>query len=126
MYTVRITVGGCTSNPATTTVSVSSSQFPAEVEGVSFSSPTRLAWTPTGGSGTVSDVVRGLTNELPVGSGPSEACIASGVTGGNVTDNAVPAAGRSFWYLVRGRNSCGTGTYGTASDGTPRQTTVCP
>ena len=35
-----------------------------------------------------------------------------------------PAAG--FYYLVRGRNVCGDGTYGRASDGTSRASAACP
>ena len=43
---------------------------------------------------------------------------------------AAPAAGQAFWYLVRGRNACGTGTYGYgATNGIPtteRVTQTCP
>ncbi len=37
-----------------------------------------------------------------------------------------PVAGVGYWYLVRGRNDCGTGTYGQQSDTTERMTAVCP
>jgi len=37
-----------------------------------------------------------------------------------------PASGEGFWYLVRGRNVCGSGTYGYHSDGTENSTTTCP
>jgi hypothetical protein len=40
-------------------------------------------------------------------------------------DAAVPAPGHGFWYLSRGRNSCGAGTYGFASNGTERLSTAC-
>ena len=38
----------------------------------------------------------------------------------------VPAAGDATYYLVRGRNVCGEGTYGKASDQSERLSAVCP
>jgi hypothetical protein len=46
--------------------------------------------------------------------------------GSSLADSTVPAAGAGFWYLSRGENSCGNGTFGQQSDGTPRLTTTCP
>ena len=40
-------------------------------------------------------------------------------------DRSIPAPGRGFWYVYRGRNACGTGTYGSASNGTERTSAVC-
>jgi hypothetical protein len=40
-------------------------------------------------------------------------------------DLAIPAPGHGFWYLYRGRNSCGTGSYGFRTGGTERISTVC-
>ena len=40
-------------------------------------------------------------------------------------DLEVPAPGHGFWYLYRGRNACGTGSYGFRSGGSERITTVC-
>lgn len=103
---------------------------PFEVTGLMFESDgTTLAFNsaaPGAGSGTVHDAARGDLAELPVGSGPSEACVGWGVPGASVSDPGVPASGSGFWYLVRGRNACGAGTYGTASAGTPRTTSTCP
>jgi hypothetical protein len=62
-------------------------------------------------------------SQLPVGSGASEICL--GAFASTATDTAVPATGASFWYLVRGRNACGSGSYGTGQGG-PRITPVCP
>ena len=79
-----------------------------------------LTWqsaAPGAGSGTVHDVLRGLLSELPVGSGPSETSLPPGGFGSSATDAATPGAGQGFWYLVRGRNECGAGTYGTSSAG---------
>jgi hypothetical protein len=40
-------------------------------------------------------------------------------------DGALPAPGHGFWYLYRGRNSCGTGSYGFATGGTERIGAIC-
>jgi len=89
---------------------------------------TVLEWTSAGnaGPGTVHDLLRGVVHELPVGSGPSEVCVASGVGPPVAQDDTVPSTGEGFWYLVRGRNTCGTGAYGTTSSGVPEVSTACP
>lgn len=88
---------------------------------------TTLVWnSASGGPGTVHDVPRGLASQLPVGGGAAEICFRSGVAAATTTDSASPAPGNIFWYLVRGRNTCGTGTYGTTSGGTTRTTSTCP
>jgi hypothetical protein len=40
-------------------------------------------------------------------------------------DLAVPDPGHGFWYLYRGRNACGVGSYGFATGGTERISSVC-
>ncbi|PYT09121.1 MAG: hypothetical protein DMF49_03180, partial [Acidobacteria bacterium] len=100
---------------------------PPEVTGVAFTNRTTLSWDPAqlgAGSGTVADVLRGSA-DMRVGTG-AEACLASGITGNSVVDATTPAPGTAFRYLVRGRNVCGLGTYGMASDGTPRTSMACP
>jgi len=68
----------------------------------------------------------GVTAGLPVDSGPDESCAASGIDEASTDQPGVPEASTGYWYLVRGRNACGSGTYGHASDGSERQTAVCP
>jgi hypothetical protein len=91
-----------------------------------------LNWDPIPDAvpGTLYDVVRGITRELPVGHGPAEACVAQGVSSTTASDPASPSTGDSFWYLVRGRHSCGTGSYGfegvRGSPAAPRLTAACP
>jgi YD repeat-containing protein len=88
-----------------------------------------LAWTsaiPGSGPGTIHDVVRGDLGSWPVGSGGGETCLAPGVATTTATDATTPAFGQGFWYLVRGRNVCGAGTYGTRSGGAQRVTAACP
>jgi hypothetical protein len=104
---------------------------PAEIQSAGFGSPgnkNRLTWTSPqaqGGSATVSDLVRGVATGLPVGSG-SETCVAAGVLVTQFDDATSPASGQVLWYLVRGRNACGTGAYGTTSAGAERTSSACP
>lgn len=89
----------------------------------------QLAWSSgalTAGTGTVYDLLRGALNEFPVGTGVSESCLGSSVPGLTTMDFEVPLSSSGFWYLVRGRNSCGTGTYGFRSTGAERLSSVCP
>ncbi|HXU10955.1 MAG TPA: FG-GAP-like repeat-containing protein [Candidatus Binatia bacterium] len=91
---------------------------PFEVGGLvaSGASPTGLAWQGQDlacGPETRYDLVSG---PLSPGSGPvfpSSTCLSS--TTAVVYDDARPAppAGSAWWYLVRSRNSCGAGSYGT-------------
>ena len=93
---------------------------PGEIRNVRFDASKALMWgpeAPRAGSGTVYDVLRGQIGQWPVGSGPGETCSLS---------NSSPAPGVGFYYLVRGKNACGVGTYGSASSGTARTSTACP
>jgi hypothetical protein len=100
---------------------------PGEVEEMSFSEDkATLTWAsaaPSAGYLTVHDVARGGLDAFPVG---ASICLAAGVSGSSASDSALPAPGAGYWYLVRGRNSLGSGTYGRQSNGTPRVTTACP
>ena len=102
---------------------------PGEVSGLAFG-PDRstLSWNSaaaSAGSSTEHQVVRGLVSLLPVG-GASDVCIATGTLTSSVSDTELPPADGTFWYLVRARNACGTGPYGTTSDGSPRLDAACP
>jgi hypothetical protein len=93
------------------------------VDGETFS------WTslaPQAGSGTLYDVMRGDAGEFPVGSGGSEFCLAGDLQATSTTDTEVPSVGGAFYYLVRARNACGTGSYGFASGGAERIGPACP
>jgi hypothetical protein len=102
---------------------------PAEVAGVAFASDAQtVLWASLAaqaGPSTIYDALRGLIAELPVG-GASETCLASGTTATQATDASTPAPGAGFYYLVRGRNVCGVGHYGTTSSGAPRTSSACP
>ena len=102
---------------------------PDEIAGLMFAGDKEtLSWTsaaPSAGSGTVHDVVRGAVDELPVGTGPSEVCLAPGA-GSTTADPDSPSVSETFWYLVRGRNACGVGGYGFESGGAERTSDACP
>ena len=72
------------------------------------------------------DVVRGDLSSLPVGPGGGDEVCFDNLASTTLTDPAVPAPGTGRWYLSRGENAEGIGTFGTRSDGTPRFTTTCP
>jgi len=89
-----------------------------------------ISWNLAPGSSS-SDVVRGGAKFLPVGpAGADETCLADDIAGTSIADSAVPPVGDAFWYLVRGGNSCGPGSWGneTRSNQPPNQrvTTTCP
>jgi len=102
---------------------------PGEVSGLAFGSDhATLSWssaTPSAGSATQHQVLRGLATEFPVG-GASDACIAPGTPASSMADPELPPADAAFWYLVRAQNACGTGSYGTTSGGSPRPGNACP
>ncbi|MBP7149015.1 MAG: hypothetical protein KBD01_15905 [Acidobacteria bacterium] len=110
-----------------TYLELTKAQLPAEVPDLAFAGDKEtLAWTSASGAGpgTVHDVLRGDLASLPVGSGP-ETCLAHGIDAASAADPALPAPGAGFWYLVRGRNACATGSYGATSAGAERVSPAC-
>jgi hypothetical protein len=87
-----------------------------------------MSWTSV--TGAVYDVVRGLVSGLPVGplveGTVDEICIGNNLPVSSAMDGAFPQPDQGFWYLVRASASCGAGTYGHQSNGTPRFTSTCP
>jgi len=120
---------GCDCSPSDATTFA----IPREVGGLlvgANSDSSNVSWfcsaDVTAGSSASYDVVRGDLEELPVGSGPSEVCLAAIVSQTNISDAALPSLSHGFRYLVRGRNSCGVGTYGFQSNGSERLSQACP
>jgi hypothetical protein len=103
---------------------------PVEVTGLRVDADRQtLTWFPPAvptGAGTLNQLVRGDLAQLPAGGGASETCLLSAAAQFTATDPDQPADGAGFWYLVRARNACGTGGYGTTSAGAPRPVTACP
>ena len=101
-----------------------------EVPGVVFAGDKQtLSWglpLPSGGADATYDLMRGALNELPVTGGAADACPAPSVAGPSTQDATTPPAGAGFYYLVRARNVCGAGTYGSATSGAVRVSSVCP
>jgi hypothetical protein len=101
--------------------------LPAEVTGLVFVDKQTLVWdsaAPAAGADTVHDVVLGHLTGPVVGIG--EICLAAGIVEATTTDPNTPGYGKGFSYLVRGRNTCGPGTYGYQSDGTEKTSQACP
>ncbi|HET9300743.1 MAG TPA: hypothetical protein VFO11_12420, partial [Candidatus Polarisedimenticolaceae bacterium] len=102
---------------------------PAEVTGAGFGANKQtLSWTSqaiAAGPSTLYDVVRGSVALLPVGSG-GETCLTPGTATAQTSDATLPAVGTGSYYLVRARNVCAVGTYGTRTGGVPRTTAACP
>jgi hypothetical protein len=101
---------------------------PREVTGllVSTASPADLAWDNQGtlvGPETTYDLVSGLISGAGVDFSGA-ACLQS--RGGSTFGDARPdpGVGTAYWYLARGRNSCGVGTYGTSQQDS--SVSACP
>lgn len=86
-----------------------------------------LHWLPAldAGTGPTYGAIRGQIESYPVGSG-AETCLADGAESEQIDDLGMPAAGAGYWYLVRARSACGTGTYGYESNGIERASAACP
>ncbi len=104
---------------------------PAEVSNVRLGAggvKNRLSWTAPqiqGGTSTVSDLVRGNLGSFPVGSGV-ETCLQNGIAAAQYDDATTPMPNTGYWYLIRARNGCGTGSYGQATGGAERLPAACP
>ena len=72
------------------------------------------------------DVMQGVVGELPVGSGPSESCAGSGLADTSLGGLPDPAVDSADYYLVRGSNVCGAGSYGLDSQLQERASGICP
>jgi Protein of unknown function (DUF1566) len=71
-----------------------------------------ISWNPASGA-TGSDVVRGLVSALPASPiDAGETLLVRSTDSTNYQDATVPLPGACFWYLVRGRTSCGGGPWG--------------
>jgi subtilisin family serine protease len=104
---------------------------PSEVEELSFvPNKTTLTWTSLSnqaGNGTVYDVIKGDLGALrSTGVIASAFCLGSTGTPNSRSDPQDPAPGTGFYYLVQGRNTCGTGGFGTNGSGAARSHSSCP
>ena len=118
--TVGDTCGNGSCNPGTTITAP-----PETLDVTASADKATFSWS-TVTSATQYDVVRGSVSGFPVGPGGGDESCFDNLAGAMLVDATVPDAGSGFWYLSRGENACGIGTFGTQSDGTPRTTTTCP
>ena len=103
---------------------------PTEITGVVVGADKEtISWTAMeaqAGLALYHDLVRGLVTALPVDGGAGETCLVSGVLGQSYADEDALAPGQTYWYDVRARNACATGTYGFATGGAERTPPPCP
>jgi len=102
------------------------SNAPGEIQGLT-AAPDRATygWSAMANASRY-DVVRGSLSSLAVGPGGDDEVCFPNLGTATVNDDAVPAPDTGFWYLARGANTCGAGSYGTRDDGTLRVTATCP
>ncbi len=99
---------------------------PGEVQDLRWRSTATLEWAsalPTAGSGTVHVVYRGDLAQLPVDA--LEPCARTEIQAYRLIDDAVPAPGSGFWYLVGASNECGEGVLGSRGSGVPIPPPTC-
>ncbi len=78
--------------------------------------PDHLTWDSQGtlaGPGTLYDLVSGSVNLVSNGLMTDPICLQSTEDSTFSDSRGDPPAGMGYWYLVRARNYCGTGTFGS-------------
>jgi hypothetical protein len=103
---------------------------PGEASGVLASADhATYTWAALSGA-TRYDVLRGSLFAFPVGPGGGDESCFNDLPGPTLSDATSPAPGGGFFYLARGENTCGNGSYGTqgvnGAPGAPRSSTTCP
>jgi hypothetical protein len=83
---------------------------------------------PQAGDGVLYDVIQGSVSQLPLGGLQSSSCAISGVQQESVVLNDASPPGDGSWFLLRGANVCGNGTYDSGGPGQddPRPVGACP
>lgn len=95
-----------------------SHSVPTEVANLAVEDPseTTISWNSLAsqaGQDVVYDLVSGSLNELKADHGYLRAaCLAASLESSTYSDSRIPLADEGFYYLVRGRNVCGEGSYG--------------
>ena len=99
--------------------------LPGEAQNFRAVDGSSFAWDAVPGA-TAFDVLRGSLSLLPVGPGAGDEVCFGDLDTPALADVSAPPPGTGLWYLSRGGNACGRGTYGNRSDGSPRASTTCP
>jgi hypothetical protein len=85
---------------------------------VSGIAPSNVSWSSqavSAGPETTYDLVSGATSNVAGINFSAAICLQSAGPASFSDVRPNPAPGTGFWYLARGRNSCGIGTYGSAA-----------
>jgi glucose/arabinose dehydrogenase len=108
-------------NPESYTATYAPCVAPTGSVALSVSS-TQISWAPLNGA-TSYDIVRGDLQTLRSTGGDftaaTQQCVANDTTGTSIPYSTNPSAGQAFWFLIRGVNCGGNGSY--ASSGTGQQ-----
>ncbi len=101
----------------------SASSLPGEIDDLALEqvgTQTHLSWA---GDAPMYDLVQGFSSDLRIDGGAlSATCLQNGIPSTGAIDNgSPPVPGDSFYYLVRGLNVCGVGSYGASTAATARQ-----
>lgn len=102
---------------------------PPEVVEVAFDATGEvLSWASlddAAGPSTLYDALRGGVGALPLEPSSPATCLGTALPTPSLVDQEVPPPGVAWWYLVRGRNACGVGSYGAATSGATRMNGAC-
>jgi photosystem II stability/assembly factor-like uncharacterized protein len=88
-----------------------------------------LAWSSlasSAGPGTVYDVAVGDLALLAISGTSSSTGLVCSLAALSAEDGAALAPGSGVYYMVRGRNACGIGSFGRDSQGNERASAACP
>jgi hypothetical protein len=99
---------------------------PPETQDVTIGADRATVSWSLAASATRYGVVRGRIDALPLGPAEDDQICFEVPSGTTLVDADEPDPGTGLWYLSRGANACGIGTFGAQSDGSPRITTTCP
>lgn len=128
-YIDALDCNGSTNVTYTATISVASVEVPGEALGLVVSRPdsVHLEWALLSGADRY-DVAGGNLSALHAEKYfASATCLISDLAQNRWDDSRPgPAADDGFYYLVRGKNGAGSGSWGRGSDGTERELTGCP
>jgi hypothetical protein len=92
--------------------------IPVEVQTLSVSgaAPTQVSWPmQTIGAATQYDVATGSFGSLGHVTFPAGACLGTSPSSPMIDSRTGPSLGQAYYYMVKSRNVCGPGTYGTAA-----------
>jgi len=102
---------------------------PSAIDDLLFTGRTTLEWgsdAMLSGPGTVYDLLISDLSDLPVDRESPSGCLENDLAATTVELEERPRPGTGLYVLVRGDNSCGPGSYGFRSGGTPRVSPSCP